>query len=127
MYPAAPNVDGLPVWLQVVVSLIFVFATIVAAFMGYRKLDRREPTGAAQTVLASIPDMTAVRQLTDQCRVLCQQVESLDQTFRDHTHYLRNKIEIDQEMCMRLRELKEEIIRSDKQSARRRLSRGTGS
>lgn len=115
MFPAAPNVDGLPIWLSVLVSLAFVLSTSFAAYLGYRKLDRREPSGAAQTVVASFPDMTAVRQLTDMCRVLCQQVESLDATFRDHTHYLRNKIEVDQEVCQRLRELREEIVRHDRQ------------
>jgi hypothetical protein len=68
--------------------------------------------------------MTAVRQLTDQCRVLAEHVDSLNATFRDHTHYLRNKIEIDQELCMRLRELKEEIVRSDRQLARRQGDQG---
>ena len=115
MFPAAPNVDGLPTWLAVLVSLIFGLATIGAAVGGYRKRADREPGGAGNTVLASIPDMSAIRQLTDQSRILCQQIESLEASMRDHTHYLRNKIETDQELCQRLRELKEEIARSDRQ------------
>lgn len=117
--PNPPNVDGLPVWLQVTVSLAFILATMAVAFAGYRRLERREPVGAAQTVLASIPDMSSVRQMVDVCRVLCVKIESLDDTMRDHTHYLRDKIEVDRELCMRIRELKEEIVRSDRQLAQR--------
>lgn len=113
--PEHLNVDGLPLWLQVLVSIAVVLATFFAAFRGYNKVVEREPPGAAQTVLATIPDMSAVRQLSDICRVLCGEVEKLDATLRDHTHYLRDKIEVDREVCMRLRELKEEIIRSDRQ------------
>jgi hypothetical protein len=88
---------------------------IIAAFLGYRKRAEREPGGAAATVLASLPDMSAIRQLTDQCRILSQHVESLCSEMRDHTHYLRDKIEVDREVCMRVREMKEELIRSDRQ------------
>lgn len=119
-YPSAPNVTGLPLWLQVVVSLTFLLFTALAAFAGYRKRLDREPPGAAQTVLASIPDMSAVRQLTDICRILCERMDGVDATFRDHTHYLRDQIEVDRELCMRLRELKEEIIRHDRQRFKER-------
>lgn len=119
-YPTAPNVDGLPTWLQVIVCVPFALGLLGAAFQGYRKRLIREPDTAAQTVIASIPDMSAIRQLTDTCRILCGHVESLNASFRDHTHYLRNKIEVDQELCQRLRELREEIVRSDRQ----RLGKG---
>jgi hypothetical protein len=124
VFPAPPNVEGLPPWLQVLVCVPFALALLIASFRTYRKAEAREPAGAAQTVVAAFPDMTAVRQLTDQCRVLAEHVDSLNATFRDHTHYLRNKIEIDQELCMRLRELKEEIVRSDRQLARRQGDQG---
>lgn len=119
MFPQAPDVAAGPLWLQLVVAIAFCFATIAAAVIGYRKRVDREPPGAAATVLASIPDMSAIRHLTDVCRLLSVHVESLNATFRDHTHYLRNKIEVDQELCQRMRELKEEIIRSDRQRAGR--------
>lgn len=115
MYPAAPNVEGLPVWLQVVVSMAFVIVTGWAAARGYSKRAEREPRGAAATVLASFPDMSAVRQLNDVCRILCGEVEKLEGSIRDNTHYMRDKIDTDRELCARLRELKEEIIRSDRQ------------
>lgn len=117
--PNAPNVDGLPPWLQIAATVAFLIATMAVAFAGYRRIERREPSGAATTVLASIPDMSSVRQLNEICRSLCHQVESLETALRDHTHYLRDKIEVDRELCMRFRELKEEIVRSDRQLARR--------
>jgi hypothetical protein len=117
--PQAPNVDGLPVWLQVLVSVAFVLATMFVAAQGYRRRLEREPPGAGQTVLAAFPDMSAVRQLTDMCRVLSGEVQKLDSSMIDHTHYMRDKIEVDRELCMRLRELREEIIRSDRQRATR--------
>lgn len=112
---AAPNVDGLPAWLQVFVSLAFALTLIWGAFATYRKRVDREPTGAGQTIIASLPDMSAVRDLNEQCRILCLAVQGLAADMNDHTHYLRDKIETDRELCMRLRELKEEIIRSDRQ------------
>jgi hypothetical protein len=109
--PQAPSIDGLPLWLQVLVTFIFVVTTAGAAFLGYRSRVEREPVGAATTVLAAFPDLTAIRQLTDQSRILCDHVERLDVSMRDHTHYLRDKIEVDRELCMRMRELKEEMVR----------------
>lgn len=115
MFPAAPNLEGVPPWLQVIVCVPFALALLLGAIANYRKKVDREPPGAAQTVLAAFPDMSAVRQLTDTCRELCHQFDRFESSFRDHTHFLRNKIEIDQELCQRLRELKEEIARSDRQ------------
>lgn len=117
--PPAPNVDGLPPWLQVLLSLAFILTTMFVAVQGYRRRLEREPPGAGQTVVAAFPDMTAVRQLTDVCRVLCGEVQKLDSSMVDHTHYLRDAIEVHRELCMRVRELREEIIRSDRQKAQR--------
>lgn len=117
--PQPPNVDGLPLWLQIVLSLLFVVTTAGIAFVGYRQRLEREPSGAATTVMAAFPDMTAIRQLTDTCRLLCQNVEQLNATLTDHTHYLRNKIDVDAELAHRARELTDEIIRSERQRAQR--------
>lgn len=119
MFPQAPNITGGTPSVQIIVALTFMFATIVAAWLGYRGRVEREPSGAAATVVAAFPDMTAVRQLTDQCRVLCGHVESLDATIREMTHHIRNGTETNNEVCQRLRELKEEIVRSDIQRSRR--------
>jgi predicted membrane-bound mannosyltransferase len=119
VFPSAPNVEGLPPWLQVIVCVPFALALMIGALRTYKKAELREPAGASQAVVAAFPDMTAVRQLTDQCRVLSEHVDSLNATLRDHTHYLRNKIEVDQEVCQRLRELRDEIVRHDRQAAQR--------
>lgn len=93
-------------------------ATVIVAARGYRQRLEREPPGAAQTVLAAIPDMASMRAFTDICRSMCHELDKLDSTMRDHTHYLRDKIEIEREVCQRLRELREEIVRSDRQHFR---------
>jgi hypothetical protein len=36
-------------------------------------------------------------------------VQQLCKTIDDHTHYQRNTIELDREICQRLRELREEL------------------
>lgn len=109
MFPVAPNVEGLPTWLQVFVSLAFVAIMGWVAITGYRKRVEREPHGAAQTVLAAIPDMGAVRHLADVCVKLGACVESLESATREHTHHVRNLEETQRETCQRLRELKEEL------------------
>lgn len=109
--PQAPNVDGLPVWLQVVVSLVFVFATAAMAYRGLQKRTEREPQGAAQTVLASIPDMGAVRHLADVCVRLIHAVEGLETCIAELTHHERNHIEAERELCARLREVRERMDR----------------
>lgn len=105
------NLGGQPLLIQVVVAIVIGLGTLLTAYLGYRKRFEREPAGAAQTVVAAFPDMGAIRSLTDVCRVLCGEVVKLESTMRDHTHYLRDKIEVDRELCMRLREHKEEMIR----------------
>lgn len=102
-----------------IVSLLFLGMTAFFGMLGYRKRVEREPGGAASTVLAAIPDMSAVRQLTDQCRLLCEHIEKLDATLSEHTYYLRNKIEVDTRLAHLVRELIDERIRSDRQRAQR--------
>jgi hypothetical protein len=117
--PQAPNTDGLPVWLQITVSLIFVAITAFMAFIGYQRRLDREPPGAASTVFAAIPDMSAVRQLTDQARIVAEHLDRVDASLRDNVHYLRDQIDVMRENSVRMRELREEIVRSDLQRARR--------
>lgn len=107
MFPVAPNVEGLPPGLQITATIGFLLVSIYAVYSGYRKRVEREPAGAAQTVLASIPDMGAVRHLSDVCTKMTACIESLESSVRDHTHYVRNQSDLDREVCARLRELRE--------------------
>lgn len=118
--PSPPNIDGLPIWLQVFVTLAFGLATILVAVKGY---FRKEPPPAAailadgrdgqvqQVASSVIADMGAVRHLADVCIHLTGQIESLENAIREQTHWTRNKYELDREVCARLRELREEIAR----------------
>lgn len=140
MSPEGFNLGAQPLVVQIIASIGIALGAAIAAFRGYRKRVEREPPGAAATVLAAIPDMSPIRALNDTCRMLCREVEKLESsvrdltsetsklesTLRDHTHWFRDKIEVDRELCMRLRELKEEIVRSDQQRSRRRVSRPSG-
>lgn len=111
VFPQAPNVDGLPGWLQILVSITFLLITGGIAVRGYNKRVEREPGGAAQTVLAHIPDMGPMRHLGDVCTRLSACVESLESATRELTHFLRDLEQTEREVCQRLRELKEEMRR----------------
>jgi hypothetical protein len=96
--PNAPNVDGLPVWLQVLVYVGFVAFTGLVAFTGYRKRVDREPPGAASTMIGMIPDMAAIRHLSDCVIRLTAAVEHLQGTLEDHTHHMRNNVEVTRDL-----------------------------
>lgn len=109
-----PHVDGLPLWAQITISLVFAVAALIAAWSGYfKKQDRgvsAEPASAA-ILAASIADMGAIRQLSDVCIRLIGAVDTLTKAVDEHTHYERNSIEISREICLRLAELKAELER----------------
>lgn len=115
MFPSAPNVEGLDPWLQIVVTIAFVFAMIIGAFHAYRKneakAEEREPGGAAQTVIAAIQDTGATRHLADVNLALIGEIQSLEREIKDNTHWTRAKWEQDRELCQRLRELREAMDR----------------
>lgn len=115
MFPTAPNVEGLPLWLQIFVSMAFIAVMGIAAVVGYRRNEARaeakEPSGAAQTVIAAIQDTGATRHLADVSLALSGDIQSLEREIRDNTHWVRNKHEQDRELCARLRELREALDR----------------
>lgn len=120
--PSPPNIDGLPIWLQIAITLCFGIATLVVAFKGY---FRKEPTAGAgaaiisaqpggplqQVQSAAIMDMVAIRNLSDACLRLAGHMESLEQAIRDQTHWTRTDYELNREVCARLRELREALER----------------
>lgn len=107
--PQPPNVDGLPGWLQITITLLFGIATLAVAVNGYR---RRQPDPIVAAPMAHIADMTAIRSLTDACHNLTGAIVSLERSIDDHTHFERQTAELQREICQRLRELKERLDRS---------------
>ncbi len=120
--PNPPNIDGLPLWLQICITVLFGLATLFVAAKGYFS-STRGGEGAAmlsgsagaqpiqQVQSAAIADMGAIRHLSDVCIILSGKIESSEQATREHTHWLRSQHELDREICARLRELKEALER----------------
>ena len=114
-----PHIDGLPFWAQIAISLIFGLAALGAAYKGYfSKGDKPAITAAepqtAAILAASIADMGAIRNLSDCVVRLDTSVVALTRTIGDQTHFERNNNEALNELCARLRELREELERHRK-------------
>lgn len=109
--PQAPNVDGLPDWLKIVVTLVFGIATLFAIFRGYKGGVERSTAGSATTTIAHLADMGAVRNLTDTCHNLDTHVIGLERAVGELIHFIRAQTELDREICQRLRELREAMDR----------------
>lgn len=108
--PQAPNVEGLPQWMQIAVSITFVIVTLVIAARGYK--SGTEPTVTQpNATIAHLADMGAVRHLSDVCHQLHGAVVSLERAIEDQTHFMRSHIEVEREICQRLRELRERLDR----------------
>jgi hypothetical protein len=116
--PQAPNIDGLPLWLQITVTILFGLATVFMAIRGYN----RSPSQPAASMVvsgenvhqlhsAAIADMGAIRHLSDVCIQLTGKLESLEQAVRDQTHWTRNEYELNREICEKLRTLREALDR----------------
>jgi hypothetical protein len=106
-----PHIDG-PIWLQLLVTVVFGLAALGAAYSGYFNKSAKgsvaaaEPTSAA-ILGASIADMGAIRNLSDCVVRLDASIVALTRIIEDQTHYTRNGIELTREECARLRELRE--------------------
>lgn len=119
--PNAPNVDGLPLWLQIFVSLVFGAATLAVGISGYLARKSGGKTDEHQTARllgATIADMGALRRLSDSCVqldghiiTLSNQIGRLDDTLQDQIHWDRDRNELMREISQRLRELKERLDR----------------
>ena len=118
--PQQPPIDGLPVWAQVLISIIFGVAALAVAFKGYfTKSGPRDEPGATATIAgAALLDNLTIRQLSDQFAHLSGDVISLERELKDNTHWLRTKHEQDREVCARLRELRETLDRLNETAAR---------
>lgn len=113
--PTQPPLDGLPLWLQILVSIAIGVATLAVAFKGYfvkDKPDMQPADKASATVQAAMfQDMGHMRHLADVNIQLMGAVDRLSKALDEHTHHERNSIEIARESCVKLRELTEELKR----------------
>lgn len=106
--PNLPDTSGLPVWAQILVSILVCIAALAVAFKGYfeKKDDSAAPVSAT-VASATLMDNMSMRQLSDQLAHLSAYVISLERAMNDSTHWTRSKFEQDREICQRLRELRE--------------------
>lgn len=93
--PSAPNIEGLPLWLQITMSVAFALATIWMAVKGYVPKPKLPP-GAdnAQIIGAQFADMGAIRRLGEICIELGTQMEGLEAAIREQTHWTREGNEL---------------------------------
>lgn len=119
--PTLPATDGLPLWAQILISLIVCVATLGVAFSGYFKKpspEARGDTTTAAVISATIADMGAIRHLSDTVVQLNASVLALTTSVDESTHFNRNEIDVMREMCGRLRDLADEMERQSRDTRR---------
>ena len=118
--PTQPPIDGLPLWAQLLISLVIGVATLAVAFKGYFNKEKPPSTNenpqSASLLAASLMDTGAVRHLSDVCIRLTGCVEKLTGAVEENTHFDRIGIDLNKEICARLRELREELERQGQQA-----------
>src|ERR1700740_2962758 len=102
--PQTPPLEGLPLALQILITLIFGVVGIAIAFKGYFTKGERPTVTAAEPqttalLAATITDMGAIRHLSDVCIRLTGSVDKLTDATEELTHHSRNEIELQREMC----------------------------
>lgn len=104
--PNAPNLTGLPVWLQVSITLLFGVVTFLVALRGYFPRTRGPaPLNQAQHLI----DMAAINRLADVSHTLTGEIVSLERAIGELLHHLRANNDLNRELCQRLRELRERL------------------
>lgn len=115
MVTQLPDTTGLPVWAQILVSILICVGALAAAFSGYFKKTPPPTEATLATVAgATLMDNLSIRQLSDALAVLSNDVVSLEREMKDNIHWTRTKVEQDREICQRLRELREALDRMSK-------------
>lgn len=109
--PTQPPIEGLPLWAQIVISLLIGVSTLGVALKGYftKGENTKSETAATTAVIAgtSLMDNMSLRQLSDQLAHLSNDVVTLERVMGELTHHTRNDVESKRELCGRLRELRE--------------------
>lgn len=109
--PTQPPIEGLPVWAQILISILVGISTLGVAFKGYFQKDKAASSveagdkTTAAVLAASITDMGAIRHLSDVCILLTGAVQALTKAVDEQTHHERNSIETNRELCARTRAL----------------------
>lgn len=113
--PTLPATDGLPVWAQVLVSLLVCVATLAVALKGYFGKSVPPTDAAAQAhpsvTLAMLREQGAIHHNSDALVQLSANVIALTTCIHELTHHKRNGGEAMEELCARVRSLTEELER----------------
>lgn len=109
--PTQPPIEGLPLWAQIVISLLIGVASLGVAFKGYfNKTTETKPDAGTTTAVvagASLMDNLSIRLLSDNISNLSNDVVTLERVLSELTHHTRNDVEAKRELCARLRELRD--------------------
>lgn len=113
--PTLPATDGLPVWAQVLISLLVCIATLAVAFKGYFAKSPPTPVvkteETAQLSLAALMEHGAIRHNSDTNLQLTAAVIALTTCINELTHHERNNVEAKRELCEDLRRVAEALDR----------------
>lgn len=113
--PTLPATDGLPVWAQVLVSVLVCIATLAVAFKGYFGKSKTPEGTTEQTSAVSLAavlgDLGAIRHNSDVLVQLSANVLALTNCINELTHHERNNVEAVEELCGRMRALTEMLER----------------
>jgi hypothetical protein len=112
--PTLPQTDGLPVWAQILVSILICVGTLGVAFKGYfgsKLAGNRSDQTTAVSLAAVLGDLAAIRHLSDVVVQLNANVLALVNCINEATHHERNNVEALEELCSRVRRLTEALDR----------------
>ena len=113
-----PDLSGLPIWAQLLITVIVGLGTLGVAFKGYfaKKAPDAPNTdkGMSALVAASVQDMGHMRHLADVCITLTGAVNRNTEQLNDNEHQAKNANKLYEEHCARLRELREATERLEK-------------
>lgn len=111
--PTLPATDGLPVWAQVLVSILVCIATLAVALKGYFGKSAPPTDGAPSGAItfAMLREHGAITHNSDALVQLSANVLALTTGIHELTHHERNGVEVTEELCARLRGLTEVLER----------------
>jgi FKBP-type peptidyl-prolyl cis-trans isomerase 2 len=103
--PNAPNIEGLPVWLQIAITALFGIITLIVGLRGYTGRDKLAATPQ------SAVDVATLHRLIDSNHALAGELINLERSIGEHMHHMRQNNDLSREICQRLREVRERLDR----------------